>query len=136
VVLAEKGAEVDYEDLPTVRGDSGQLGQLFQNLIANGIKFVRSGAPPRVHIEAQRQDSTWTFSVTDNGIGIEPEYRDRVFGMFQRLHARDAYPGTGIGLAICMRIVRAHRGTIWVEDKADVGCRFCFTLPAFNEERP
>jgi PAS domain S-box-containing protein len=133
--LAETGGQVDYEGLPTVLGDSVELAQLFQNLIANGIKFARPGIAPRVHIEGCRQADTWTISVADNGIGIEPEYRDRVFGMFQRLHARDTYPGTGIGLAICMRIVRAHRGLIWVDDNDEAGSRFCFTLPAFDEDQ-
>lgn len=135
VVLAETGAEVVQEGLPTVRGDSGQLAQLFQNLIVNGVTFARPDTPPRIEIGAQRQDDTWTFSVTDNGIGIEPEYRDSVFAMFQRLHTRDAYPGTGMGLAICRRIVRAHRGTIWISDSAQSGSRFCFTLPAIDEEQ-
>jgi light-regulated signal transduction histidine kinase (bacteriophytochrome) len=117
-----------------VSGDEAQLGQLFQNLIANGLKFTRPGVPPRVRIEAQRAGRTWTFAVIDNGIGIEPEYRDRIFGMFKRLHARDAYPGTGIGLAICMRIVRAHRGSIWVGDQTEAGTRFCFTLSAASQE--
>jgi PAS domain S-box-containing protein len=133
--LTETNGQVDYDGLPTVRGDQAQLLQLFQNLIANALKFSRPGIPPRVHIEAHQLDSTWTFSVADNGIGIEPEYRDQIFGMFQRLHARDAYPGTGIGLAICMRIVRTHGGQIWVEDKNEAGSCFMFTLPDVDKEQ-
>jgi light-regulated signal transduction histidine kinase (bacteriophytochrome) len=128
--LVEMDGHVVHHDLPTVYGDRSQLFQLFQNLIANGIKFARPGVPPRIKIEAQLKGGEWLFSVTDNGIGIEPEYRDRIFVMFQRLHARDAYPGTGIGLAICMRIVQAHRGRIWVDDHSDLGSRFCFSLPS------
>jgi len=132
--LEETNGQVVYDSLPTVRGDPAQLLQLFQNLIANGLKFSRQGVPPRVHIDAHRQDDTWTFSVADNGIGIDLEYRDQIFGMFQRLHARDAYPGTGIGLAICMRIIRTHGGQIWVEDTREAGSCFCFTLPDVNKE--
>jgi PAS domain S-box-containing protein len=135
-MLVERGGKVTQGDLPAVRGDEAQLGQLFQNLIANCLKFARPDVPPRVHIVAERQGGLWRFSVTDNGIGIEPEYRDRIFGMFQRLHARDAYPGTGIGLAICMRIVQAHRGTIWVGDNPEAGTCICLTLPAVDQERP
>jgi PAS domain S-box-containing protein len=127
--LLEMDGHVERDDLPTVYGDRSQLLELFQNLIANGIKFARPGVAPRIRIAARRTGGQWIFSVTDNGIGIEPEYRDRIFVMFQRLHARDAYPGTGIGLAICQRIVLAHRGRIWVED-AEVGSRFCFSLPS------
>jgi PAS domain S-box-containing protein len=133
--LEETNGHVDHESLPTVRGDQAQLLQLFQNLIANGLKFSRPGIPPRVHIGAKRQDDTWTFSVADNGIGIEPEYRDQIFGMFQRLHTRDAYPGTGIGLAICMRIVRTHGGQIWVEENNEAGSCFSFTLPDIDKEQ-
>jgi PAS domain S-box-containing protein len=128
--LVEMDGLVEHDDLPTVYGDRSQLLQLFQNLIANGIKFARPGVAPRIRIEARPEDDDWIFSVTDNGIGIEPEYRDRIFVMFQRLHARNVYPGTGIGLAICMRIVLAHRGRIWVEDHSELGSRFCFSLPS------
>ncbi len=131
VSLSETGGRVDYQDLPRVLGDRASLAQLFQNLIGNGIKFARPGIAPRVCIAANRQDNrTWRFSVTDNGIGIGPAYQERVFGMFQRLHPRDAYPGTGIGLAICTKVVRAHRGRIWVDGDFTSGTRFFFTLPA------
>jgi PAS domain S-box-containing protein len=132
--LSATCGRVDYKDLPVVKGDRTTLVQLFQNLIANGIKFARPGIEPRLQIEAQRNDKTsWLFSVSDNGIGIAPEYRERVFGMFQRLHTRDAYPGTGIGLAICTKIVQAHDGQIWIDDEFAAGTRFCFTLPAVEE---
>jgi PAS domain S-box-containing protein len=128
--IIETGARVDYQNLPVVSGDRVLLAQLFTNLIANAIKFARPGTAPHICIGAQRQDNNWKFSVTDNGIGIEPEYRERIFGLFQRLHSRETYPGTGIGLAICMRIVRAHGGLIWVDNSAPEGARFCFTIEA------
>jgi signal transduction histidine kinase len=135
--LSATCGRVDYKDLPVVKGDRTTLVQLFQNLIANGIKFARPGIEPRLRIEAQRNDKTsWVFSVSDNGIGIAPEYREQVFGMFQRLHTRDAYPGTGIGLAICMKIVQAHGGQIWIDDEFGPGTRFCFTLPVVEEKPP
>jgi PAS domain S-box-containing protein len=128
--LSETAGTVDYRDLPAIRGDPVQLAQLFQNLIANSIKFAPAGTPPRVRIEAERHTHGWTFSVADNGIGIETEYRQRIFGMFQRLHGRDDYPGTGIGLAICLRVVQAHGGRIWVDDNPQGGTCVHFTLPA------
>jgi PAS domain S-box-containing protein len=131
--LAETGANVDVLDLPIVMGDGVSLAQLFQNLIANSIKFARSGVAPNINIEARRHGDMWMFSVADNGIGIDSQYGERIFGMFQRLHSRDAYAGTGIGLAICMRIVRAHRGLIWLDASALDGARFCFTVPAIEE---
>ena len=117
--------------LPTVHSDPGQLVQLFQNLVANALKF-RRGEPPRVTIDCVRADGAWRFSVEDNGIGIEPEYRERVFAIFQRLHGRDTHPGTGIGLAICHRIVERHGGRIWIESADGPGVRFVFTFPAFD----
>ena len=124
----ETGSVITHGVLPTVMGDPGQLVQLFQNLIGNAIKF-RDKAPPRIHADAQPLDKTWLFSVKDNGIGIDPQYADRIFLIFQRLHTIDKYPGTGIGLAICRKIVERHGGQIWVESKVGEGSTFKFTLP-------
>lgn len=127
--VAETGAVVQADGLPVVRADRTQLVQLFQNLIGNAIKFCQQGAP-RVQIQASRSGSQWRFTVTDNGIGIADEYRERVFGIFQRLHTRQEYDGTGIGLAICKRIVERHGGTIGVEAAPGGGSTFWFTLEA------
>jgi PAS domain S-box-containing protein len=129
--LAETGADVEIGELPTVRADERELGQLFQNLISNALKFHGDGTP-RVRVTAGAEDggAEWRFAVADNGIGIEPRHAERIFKMFQRLHGRDAYPGTGIGLAICKKIVEQHGGRIWVEPSADGGSVFKFTLPA------
>jgi PAS domain S-box-containing protein len=123
-------AVVERGPLPEVAGDLTQLRQLFQNLVGNALKF-RGPTPPRVRIEASRTGAEWTITVGDNGIGIPPEFQDKVFGMFQRLHGRGEYPGTGIGLAICKRVVERHGGRIWVESTgvAGEGARFRFTLP-------
>jgi PAS domain S-box-containing protein len=125
--LEESGAVVHHDPLPTVNGDATQLVQLLQNLIGNAIKF-RSDRPPEIHVTVEKQDGHWLFSVRDNGIGIEPQYHDRIFIIFQRLHTREKYPGTGIGLAICKRIVERHGGRIWVESKSGEGSTFRFTL--------
>lgn len=129
VVIEETRAVVDKGDLPTVSGDETQLIQLFQNLIGNALKFKRSDAAPVVAVAAKRTASEWVFSVKDNGIGIEPEYHDRIFLIFQRLHTRQKYPGTGIGLALCKRIVERHHGRIWVESVPGEGTTFFFTMP-------
>ena len=135
VAIAEKKAVVEVESLPTVRGDATQLSQLFQNLIANAIKF-RGDAPPRIKVSAQRDNGNWVFSVSDNGIGIPEEHSKKIFIIFQRLHARDRYPGTGIGLSICQKIVERHGGSIWVSSVAGEGSTFFFTLPVNREEEP
>ena len=135
--LEETGAQVTHDPLPTVLADDGQLVQLFQNLIANGIKFRRPGEPPRIHVSAQRLNGgTWELSVKDNGIGIAPEYFERIFVLFQRLHTRDEYPGTGIGLSICKKIAERHGGRIRVDSKPGEGATFFFTLkPAELKEK-
>jgi light-regulated signal transduction histidine kinase (bacteriophytochrome) len=126
--IEETGATVTFGELPIVNADATQLGQLFQNLIGNAIKF-HGEQPPRVHVEAQQAAAEWVFSVADNGIGLEPEYAERIFVLFQRLHSIDHYQGTGIGLAICKRIVERHGGRIWVEGEPGRGSTFFFTLP-------
>jgi PAS domain S-box-containing protein len=126
--IAEAGADVTHAPLPTVRADAVQIGQLLQNLVANAIKFHGPQAP-RVHVGAERGEDEWVFSVRDNGIGIAPEYQERIFVIFQRLHSRAEYPGTGIGLAICKKIVERHGGRIWLESAAGAGTTFFFTIP-------
>jgi PAS domain S-box-containing protein len=126
--VEESGGTITHGTLPTVMGDRGQLAQLFQNLIGNAIKF-RHTDPPNVHFDAQASDKDWLFSVKDNGIGIDPQYSERIFLIFQRLHTIDKYPGTGIGLAICKKIVEHHGGWIWVESKLGEGSTFKFTIP-------
>ena len=132
VAITENQASIHVAPLPVVRGDATLLIQLFQNLIGNGIKF-RGGRPAVVHIQAERGKSSpprWIFSVRDEGIGIEAQYFERIFVLFQRLHTREEYPGTGIGLALCKRIVELHGGRIWVESKPGDGATFFFTIPA------
>lgn len=127
--LEASGATVTADPLPGVRGDPVQLGQLLQNLVANGLKFVAEGSAARVHVTAERVPGAWAVTVSDNGIGVDPAHRERIFGMFERLHARERYQGTGIGLAICARIVERRGGSIWVEDNPSGGSRFRFTIP-------
>jgi PAS domain S-box-containing protein len=129
ITARETAATITHDKLPTVMGDETQLGQLLQNLISNGIKY-RNSRPPVIHIEARRDEASWLFSVKDNGIGIDPQYAEKIFVIFQRLHTRDEYEGTGIGLAVCKKIVERHHGKIWVESELGKGSNFHFTLPA------
>ena len=129
--IAENKAVVTHDKLPTVMADGGQLVQLFQNLIGNGIKFHGDQAP-LVHVSVQVRDTDYLFSVRDNGIGIAPEYYDRLFKIFQRLHTREEYPGSGIGLAVCKRIVERHGGRIWIESQVGKGSTIYFTLSKRN----
>ncbi len=128
MAIQEYGASITNESLPTVRADSIQLTQLFQNLIGNALKF-KSESPPQIHVGVADAGAFWQFSVQDNGIGIEPQYFERIFQVFQRLHTRREYSGTGIGLAICKKIIERHGGRIWVESEMGRGSTFYFTLP-------
>ncbi len=134
VAVEESGAVVTHDPLPTVMADGRQLGQLFQNLIGNAIKF-RGEEPPQVHMSAERLPNEWLFSVRDNGVGLDPQYAERIFVIFQRLHNREEYPGTGIGLAICKKIVERHGGRIWVVSQTGQGASFHFTLPIVGQSR-
>ncbi len=127
--IEDTGVAVTHDKLPTVNADPTQLTQLFQNLIGNAIKFRKLDQPCRVHIGVQAEAGWWVFSVRDNGIGIDPAQHERLFAIFKRLHGQDEYPGTGIGLAICKKIVERHGGRIWVESKLGEGATFCFTMP-------
>ena len=125
--IEQEQAQISYDTLPTIVADPLELVQLFQNLLSNALKY-RSNQPPLVHISVSHQDNGWCFVVQDNGIGIKPEYRDRIFQVFQRLHTQSEYPGNGIGLAICQRIVEHHGGRIWVDSELGKGATFYFTL--------
>jgi PAS domain S-box-containing protein len=127
--IRESGAVVTRDHLPSIQGDYTGLVQVFQNLLGNAIKFKKDG-PPEIHISAERQDQSWVFSVRDNGIGVAPEHAGRIFEVFNRLHSRDEIPGSGVGLAICKRIVEYHEGRIWVESRLGEGSTFRFTIPA------
>lgn len=128
VTIREEGAKVEVGPLPTVMADNSQMTQLFQNLMANAIKF-HGNDPIRIEIRAEKLGGEYTFFIRDNGIGIPPEYFEKIFGMFQRLHANEQFAGTGIGLAICRRIVEGHGGRIWVESEVGRGSTFFFTIP-------
>ena len=133
VAIEEKGAAVTHGPLPTVTADDIQLLQLFQNLLGNAIKFCDE-KQPQVHVSAEEQDEDWLFSFRDNGIGIDPEFKDRIFLIFQRLHGKGEYKGTGIGLAVCKKIVERHDGRIWVESEPGKGATFYFTAPKERKE--
>jgi PAS domain S-box-containing protein len=131
--IEASGAEVTHDALPEVSADDTQLTQLLQNLVGNAIKFRKKDEPARIHVGVESLHDEWRFTVSDNGIGIEPQYFERIFMVFQRLHTRDEYPGTGIGLAICKKVVDRHGGRIWVESAQGKGSRFIFTLPKIQK---
>lgn len=131
LAIQEAGATVTVDPLPVVRGDGPQLGQLFTNLVGNAIKY-RGEALPQVRVSVREDGAWWLFSIRDNGIGIDPGARERLFRPFQRLRTRAAYPGTGLGLSICKRIVERHGGRIWVEPAPGGGSDFRFVLPRFE----
>ena len=133
--IHSKGASVTVGDLPEVMGDRSQLVQLFLNLIGNGLKYCQ-GRAPVVHVSAERNEHEWVFAVADNGIGIDPKHHQKIFEIFKRLHTQTEYAGTGIGLAVCHRIVERHHGRIWVESSPGVGSTFYFTLPIESEQVP
>jgi PAS domain S-box-containing protein len=132
--IEEASAAVTWDALPSVAADDLQLTQLFQNLIGNALKF-RAASVPRIHVSSKEKENEWQFVVRDNGIGIEPQYFERIFMVFQRLHNKVEYPGTGIGLAICKKVVERHGGRIWVESRPGDGSAFHFTLPKLQGER-
>ncbi len=134
--VQESDAAITRTPLPTVVADEMQLGQVFQHLIDNALKFRASDRPPRIHVMARRSRDLWHFSVCDNGIGIEPPYHTRIFELFQRLHTRETYPGTGIGLTLCQKIIERHGGRIWVNSCPGAGSTFTFTLPACETQVP
>jgi light-regulated signal transduction histidine kinase (bacteriophytochrome) len=131
--IDETGAEVSVGELPVIEAEPTQLNQVFQNLLSNALKFVRPGAHPHVTITAERTGAFWQFNVTDDGIGIDPAHRERIFGMFKRLHSREDYPGSGIGLALAKKIIERHGGSIGVAEGPRGGSRFWFTLKAREE---
>lgn len=128
--IQENEAEITHDELPVVIGDRMQLVQLLQNLAANAIKFRKKETHPQIHVSARRRNLEWIFGVHDNGIGIEPRFFERIFTIFQRLHTKEEYAGTGVGLAICRRIAERHGGRIWIESKLGEGSSFYFTLPS------
>ena len=127
-LLKENKAEVEIGKMPIINASKGPMRQLFQNLISNALKYHKSGSSPEVNIRAEETDDYWAFMIKDNGIGIDPEYSDKIFNIFQRLHGREEYSGSGVGLAICKKIVEDHGGTIWVESEVGKGSTFYFTI--------
>ena len=135
VSIEESNAIITHDPLPTVNADKTQMMQVFQNLIANAIKFHGSN-PPKIHISAHKDEKEWKFAVTDNGIGIDPEYQKQIFEVFKRLHTREEYPGSGIGLSVSQKIIRRHGGNIWVESELGKGSTFYFTIPHSINDHP
>jgi light-regulated signal transduction histidine kinase (bacteriophytochrome) len=134
VLIEETNTSITYNDLPLIRADYTQMAQVFQNLIGNAIKY-QENAYPEIHITAKKNGKDWIFKVEDNGIGIDPKHGERVFRIFQRLHGRDEYEGTGIGLAIVKRIIEQHGGMIWYESAPGKGSKFYFTIPQGDDPR-
>ncbi len=134
--IQETGATFELGKLPTVTGDAVRLGELFQNLVCNSLKYRTAGIAPKISITCQEHPLEWEFLVVDNGIGIDPAHHEAIFGMFNRLHSQAAYDGTGVGLTICKKIVELHKGRIWVESRLGEGCRFHFTLSKNLEASP
>ncbi|MGA9086377.1 MAG: ATP-binding protein [Methanoregula sp.] len=134
VAIQKSNASITNDPLPEIIAEGDQIALVFQNLIGNAIKYQRPQVTPVIHISAQKGEKDWLFSVADNGIGIDEKYADRLFKIFQRLHTRDEYPGTGIGLAICKRIIERHGGTIWLKSRPGEGTTFYFTIPLAKEE--
>ena len=129
VSIEESATHISYENCPVVNADEVQLTQLFQNLINNAVKFRKNGEAARIHISARQDNDQWVFSVRDNGIGIAPENMKNIFELFRRLHTQNEYTGSGIGLALCQRIVESHRGKIWAESQPGEGTIMYFTIP-------
>jgi light-regulated signal transduction histidine kinase (bacteriophytochrome) len=132
--IQESDARITHDPLPTLPVDRGQMVRLFQNLIGNAVKYRKPGQPSEVHVSAEQKGTEWVISIRDNGIGFDPKYASIIFAPFKRLHTAEAYPGTGVGLAICRRIVQAQGGRIWAESQPDVGTTFFFTLPVESRQ--
>ena len=133
IIIEESGAIVTHDPLPTLEGDQGQIWQLFHNLLTNALKYRKRDVPPEVHVSAQQTANKWLFSFRDNGIGIAANHLEQIFVIFKRLHKKTEYPGTGIGLALCQRIIEGRAGRIWVESEPGVGSTFYFTWPDMEE---
>ena len=133
IIIEESGAIVTHDPLPTLEGDQGQIWQLFHNLLTNALKYRKRDVPPEVHVSAQHTANKWLFSFRDNGIGIAANHLEQIFVIFKRLHKKTEYPGTGIGLALCQRIIEGRAGRIWVESEPGVGSTFYFTWPDMEE---
>jgi light-regulated signal transduction histidine kinase (bacteriophytochrome) len=132
--IEQTGAEIEADPLPRVSAEVPLLTTVFQNLVGNALKF-HGEQPPRVRVTVRRDGDFWEFAVADNGIGIDDDYAERIFVIFQRLHNKADYPGTGIGLAMCRKIVEYHGGRIWLDTSVESGSRFCFTLPVIDEDK-
>jgi PAS domain S-box-containing protein len=129
VSIKENNARITYDALPTIMADPSLITQLFQNLVGNAIKFRAEDEAPEIHVKAEDNGDEWIFQVIDNGIGIDSQHKDLIFEVFQRLHEKNEYPGTGIGLSMCQKIIERHNGDIWVESELGEGSKFCFTIP-------